>query len=244
MKSLPDDLALLACARAARISGRPDVVDIEFEEIELVVSVRPPTAAEWAAYIPANASQATRAAAKYNLLASCLVYPCDAKGEPDLEALAKAREELPALVSECVDSIDELACGAPLTIIAVDESTAPAAATLIGAEKLAALRSAHKRLRIVGVGAEGSPVKAFGLKAPSRISWEAAADVGIAQLVESADLLALDCIVGLTDEARAGLLKYYPGLSTLLYRTLESMAGSRRMSGEPRKKARRGSSKS
>lgn len=240
MRRLPDDLALLACSRASRITGRPDVVDIEFEEIGLVISVRPPTAAEWAAYIPANATQATRGAAKYNLLASCLVYPCDARGEPDLEALSAAADELPGLVSECVDSIDELACGAPLTIIAVDDSTAPAATGLIGAEKLAALRGAHKRLQIVGVGSDGSPVRAFGLKAPSRISWEAAADVGIADLVESANLLALDCIVGLPDEARAGLLRHYPGLSTLLYRTLESMAGSRRMSGEPRKKVRRG----
>ena len=242
MKKLPDDVAGVALARAMKLCGRTDVTDIEFEEIDLVVSVRPPTPAEWAAYIPLNAAPATRGAAKYNLLASCLVHPCDATGAPDLDQLAAACEELPALVSECVDEIDALACGTPLTVIGVDESTAGQAAALLGQAPLSALRAVHKRLRVIGLP-EGSPVRAFALKAPSRISWEAAADVSISALVEAADLLALDCIVGLSDDARAALLRYYPGLSTLLYPILETMAGSRRMSGEPRKKARRGSSR-
>ncbi len=243
MNKLPDDLALLACARAARISGRPDVVDIEFEEIELVVSVRPPTAAEWAAFVPMNAVEATRAAARYNLAASCLVYPCDAQGEPDLDALSKAVDELPAMVGDLYRAIEDLACGLPLTSLQVNDATAPEAAALIGAEKLATLRAAHKRLRVIGMG-DDAVLRGFALRSPPRVSWEASADVATENIVEAAGLLALDCIVGVTDEQRAALLRYYPGLATALYPILGYMAGSRRMSGEPRKKARRGSSKS
>lgn len=236
MKSLPDSIAPLARTRAEKACHRPDVAEIEFPEIELEVTVRPPTQEEWWAYMPGQLDRARRSAARYALLARCLVYPCDAAGEPDLAALKAAVDELPALVTECLEEIDNLATGAPLASIVPSDDTAAICKELLG-PAFDDIRKAHKRFRVVAVS-QGLPVRAVAVKAPSRASYEAFEGATNDDLCERAYHLALDCIVSMEATARDRLLELWPGLPTMLFPIIETLAGSRRMANEPRKKVR------
>ena len=236
MKQLPDNLASLAVARALRICGRDDMVDIEFEELDTVYTVRAPSPAEFASFYP-NSTGATRAAADYCLLADCLVYPCNAKGEPDLDALRRDADALPALVREASNSVRDLAVPVPMQAVDITEATRPRAVSAIGEETLAKVTASHKRIKCVFL--EDSKVKALLVRMPPRASWEAAQDADMSTLLDASNQLAIDCIASIEDSEKAALLAKYPGLGITLNPILANMAGSGVFRETPRKKARR-----
>lgn len=257
MKRLPDSLLPIAESRALRLCGRADIVEIEVDEIDIAIALRAPSATEYAEYIPFSVG-AARATARYNLVASCLMYPCrwtarpgpeEAQAvigdrgavvvfdavEPDLDALSKALEEIPALLEELVDAVTELATASPFEVIDVS----PANEARLRAADIEPPPAARK----VVVLPAGAPVRWFALRKPSRVAWDDYADgSGLAALCEKAYNLANDCIIGPPDDARVALLKWAPGLAIAMASIIADLAGVRR--GEPRKKARRGSSAS
>lgn len=235
MKRISDSLLPLAEARAVRLCGRADTIDIDVEELDIAITLRAPSPTEYAEYIPHSVG-AMRGTARYNLVASCLAYPCDDKAEPDLDALAKALDEIPALLSDLTDAITELATAEPYEVIDVSSSAKLKAAGV----DAATLPAGIARVVILPAGA---PVRRFYLRKPSRVAWEDYADgSGLDKLCEKAYALANDCIAGITDDERLSLLRWAPGLAIVMATHLAELAGTRR--GEPRKKARRGSSAS
>ncbi len=240
MRNLSDALLPLVEARLLAMGARVDLIEIADEELGITFALHCPTRAAYEAFIPHSVGP-LRASARFGLIAACLAYPCDAKGEPDIEGLTAAIDEQPALVEDLHRAIDELATGEGYDVIKVSPETMGRCRVALG-ERLDALIALDKRARVV-VLPEGSPVRAFGLRTPPRVTWDDYNDgSGLDKLCEKAEAMAHDCIVGIDDKKRLELLRWAPALAIALVSTLSIMAGSRRR--DPRKKARRGSSAS
>jgi hypothetical protein len=240
VKRLPVELEPLAIERAMKITGRGDLVDVEFPEVGLAVCVRAPSPEEWARYVPL-ANGATLAAARYNLVADCLVYPCNDKGDPDLDALARARDELPGLPKAVHQEIDALAAPTPMQFLEVNEAIMPRLRQHYPAGHVDALIAQHKRLRVCFTSSKLWPL--FFLRVVSAASFGDYDSTRVHDLVEKSYSIATDGIVGMSDDERCSMLKYYPGLSLLIAPQLANMAGDPDYSAA-RKKVLRGASAS
>ena len=235
MRRLPDSLVSVVTARALAATGRVDIVDVEFPEIDLVISYRAPSPEEWARYVPL-AHGDTLAVARYNLLADCLVYPCDERGVPDLDALSKAVEALPAIPKECDPA--ELAAPAPISWLDVKPENMQHFQGLFPDGHLESLARQYPVLK-VGRPEDTHKIKAIVVRKPPRASFDDYDGASVAHLVEKSHGLAIDCIVGMDDAERVSVLKYYPGLPIVIAPLLVHMGGH---TGGKRKKVRRGAS--
>jgi len=238
MRRLSDELLPVAEMRALNECGRADLMEVEDDELGIAFAVRCPSPKEYEAYVPHSIGP-MRSSARYNLVRSCLAYPCDDKGEPDYEALNAALDTLPALTEELHQAIDSLATADPHEVFDLTPATMPRAERVM-AKSLTPLQGAYGKLKIVDLP-EGAPVRGIALKTPSRATWDDYSDgSGLDRLCEKAEAMYHDCVVGVDDKQRCALLRWAPALAIALASELGKMAGNRR--DNPRKKARRASS--
>lgn len=219
--------------------GRGDIESIEFPEVDVEVSFRASNAEEFNKYL-SELDPRVRGSSRFNLLASCLVYPSkidDKTGEevPDVLALSRLVDELPGIPQECIEVIDALAGGEPLDVFEVTDVTRHRL-HMISVAVDDAVKRYGKRLRGV-ILREGHPgeERHMLLKPPSRATYDDHMSAGANDGPEKAYASAIDCLTGIDDAEKRRILAYYPALPTLLSRHIFALGGY----GQDRKKARR-----